>query len=281
MTLPALPATRRTDLGIFNVAFLFVLATAALLMVEPTARDGVAARIATSLRQAAQPHAASVRTIAPSAFETELAMTPQQLLSRWDPLVEQAAKKFSVPEKWIKAVMRMESGGRTMADESHPLVSAMGAMGLMQVMPRTFAAMRAQYGLGSNPYDARDNIFAGTAYLGLLWHRYGNPAMFAAYNDGPGGLEDHLAQGKPLPKETLAYLSGVTGLIGEHGGGKSVQFTQPDGKRLAIARADITGVRAPLPGEYADGVNAVLSIGKKRQGVRENVAEVKSKAGVL
>ena len=38
-------------------------------------------------------------------------------------------------------------------------------MGLMQIMPKTWAELRARYGLGADPYDARDNILAGAAYI--------------------------------------------------------------------------------------------------------------------
>jgi soluble lytic murein transglycosylase-like protein len=128
----------------------------------------------------------------PSAFAVESAMAPRDLMKRWDPIVAEASKKFGVSETWIRAVMRMESGGRTMLGENQPIISSAGAMGLMQVMPETYADMRAQYGLGADIFDPHDNIFAGAAYLHILYRKYGNPAMFAAYNDGPGALEDHL-----------------------------------------------------------------------------------------
>ncbi len=146
-------------------------------------------------------------------------MSPGDLMKRWDPLVAAAAKQFGVPEKWIRAVMRMESGGRTMLGEGDRITSQAGAVGLMQVMPGTYDEMRAQYGLGADPYDPHDNIFAGAAYLRFLYHRYGNPQMFAAYNDGPGKLEDHLYRGRALPAETQAYVSGYRRHARHQGGG--------------------------------------------------------------
>ncbi|MGN6921695.1 lytic transglycosylase domain-containing protein, partial [Neisseria sp. P0017.S008] len=85
-----------------------------------------------------------------------------------------------IPAAWIIAVMHAESAG-DLRD-----VSSAGAMGLMQVMPDTWADLRIRYALGHDPYHARDNILAGTAYLREMWDRYGNvAAMLAAYNTGP------------------------------------------------------------------------------------------------
>jgi soluble lytic murein transglycosylase-like protein len=43
--------------------------------------------------------------------------------------------------------------------------SERGAMGLMQIMPKTWTELRARHGLGADPYDPHDNILAGTAYI--------------------------------------------------------------------------------------------------------------------
>ena len=76
--------------------------------------------------------------------------------------------------------------------------------------------MAAQYRLGTDPFNPHDNIYAGAAYLRWLHGKYGFPAMFAAYNTGPGNLEDHLYHGQPLPAETRAYtVAGITHLLGE------------------------------------------------------------------
>lgn len=214
----------------------------------------------------------------PSVFQQELAMAPRDLMNRWEPLIAAAAKQFHLPQEWIRSVMRMESGGRTMLDENQPIVSTAGAMGLMQVMPETYEDMRAQYGLGAEPYDPHDNIFAGAAYLSALHRKYGYPAMFAAYNDGPGNLEQHLAGNRDLPQETLNYLSGITGTAAALRGGAAnaghATLTRPDGAPLTVDIASVRAVRAPLPGEYADGVQAVITLGRKRQGVREDPATV-------
>jgi soluble lytic murein transglycosylase-like protein len=110
-----------------------------------------------------------------SDFAREAAMSPQALMTRWEPLVGEASKRIHVPQEWIRAVIRMESGGRTLMGENLPITSDMGAMGIMQVLPQTYADMRLQYGLGADPYDPHDNVIAGTAYLKWLYGKYGNP----------------------------------------------------------------------------------------------------------
>jgi hypothetical protein len=214
----------------------------------------------------------------PSVFDLESQLGPRALLDRWDPIMEAAARRFHVPKSWIRAVMQRESGGRTMLAEGQKMISPAGALGLMQVMPDTYAQMRQQYDLGTDPFNAHDNIFAGAAYLRWLHKKYGYPAMFAAYNAGPGRLEDHLAHGKKLPAETRAYISGITKVLGHPAKirvASSVHYaklTRPDGKTVRIDPGEVTGIRAPLPGEYADNVKTVVSIGKRQQALREDVA---------
>ena len=123
--------------------------------------------------------------------------------------VVEASQRFGIPVSWIRAVMHAESG-----EDIHAL-SPNGAMGLMQIMPATWASLRARHGLGANPYDPHDNILAGAAFLRELHDRYGSPGFLAAYNAGPGRYEEHLATGRQLPDETRAYVAAIAPLIGE------------------------------------------------------------------
>ncbi len=122
--------------------------------------------------------------------------------------VAEAAQRFGVPAHWILAVMRRESAGDVRA------VSEKGAMGLMQIMPDTWDELRARYGLGRDPFDPRDNILAGAAYLRELHDRFGSPGFLAAYNAGPTRYAEHLATGRPLPRETRDYVAALAPLIG-------------------------------------------------------------------
>lgn len=126
--------------------------------------------------------------------------------------VTEAARRFSIPETWIWAVMRVESNGDPAA------VSRAGAMGLMQVMPGTWAGLTARYGLGDNPWEARANIHAGAAYLREMVDRYRDlPTALAAYNAGPGRVDDWRTRGRPLPTETIAYVAKLAPNLGTSG----------------------------------------------------------------
>jgi hypothetical protein len=72
----------------------------------------------------------------------------------------------------------------------------------MQIMPNTWAILRAGDGLGAKPYDPHDNILAGTAYPHELDDRYGVAGLLAAYNAGPAHYHEHLASEQPLPADT-------------------------------------------------------------------------------
>lgn len=136
--------------------------------------------------------------------------TQAEPVTSWQPDVTEASVRFGVPERWIIAVIRAESGGRTSLG-GRPILSPAGAMGLMQLMPGTWAQMRSLLQLGGDPYQPRDNILAGTAYLRLMYERFGYPGLFAAYNAGPERLADHRDHGVPLPRETVAYLAQIVG----------------------------------------------------------------------
>lgn len=134
--------------------------------------------------------------------------TTDAALDRWQGLIAEASHRFGVPEAWIRAVMQAESGGRAMLD-GRPIISGAGAMGLMQVMPDTYDEMRRAHDLGFDPYDPRNNVLAGTAYLRAMYDRYGYPDLFAAYNAGPKRYDEYLRDGRPLPFETRAYLATI------------------------------------------------------------------------
>ena len=135
----------------------------------------------------------------------------------WQPDIAAAAHRFDIPEAWIAAVMRAESDGQATVD-GEPIRSAAGAMGLMQVMPQTYAALRARYGLGADPYAPRDNILAGAAYLREMLDRFGVPWFLAAYNAGPTRLEAFLRTGRALPAETERYLAALAPRIDARSG---------------------------------------------------------------
>ena len=119
--------------------------------------------------------------------------------------IARAAQRFALPRSWICAVIQAESGGHLQLDGA-PIVSAKGAMGPMQLMPRTFKAMAIRYGFSADPFAPRDNILAGAAYLHRCYLRFGFPLLFSAYEAGPGRVEKLIVRGVPLPWQTRHYV---------------------------------------------------------------------------
>jgi len=123
--------------------------------------------------------------------------------------VAEASLRFGIPQDWIWRVMHVESRGHARA------VSPAGAMGVMQIMPATWAMLTARHGLGTDPFDARANILGGAAYLRAMWDRYGDVRlMLAAYNAGPGRADAYAAGRRGLPAETIAYVAAIAPAIG-------------------------------------------------------------------
>jgi soluble lytic murein transglycosylase-like protein len=152
--------------------------------------------------------------------------------------VAEASQRFRIPANWIWAVMRIESAG-----DVRP-ISPKGAMGLMQIMPKTYAGLRARHHLGPDAYNPRDNILAGAAYLRELLDRYGSPGFLAAYNAGPARYDEHLATGRPLPSETQDYVAMLSPMIGD---GQSDDRTVASFDLIAWARATLFATHPETP----------------------------------
>ena len=135
--------------------------------------------------------------------------TRYETIDRFAGFIAEASTRFAVPASWIRAVMKVESGGDERA------TSPRGAIGLMQLMPGTWVELSVRYGLGLDPFDPSDNILAGTAYLKEMHARFGSAGFLAAYHAGPARYEQHLATGKSLPQDTIAYVAAVTSVLAE------------------------------------------------------------------
>lgn len=99
-----------------------------------------------------------------------------------DALFNTASQKYNVPLNLLKAVAKVESSFNPNA------TSRCGAMGIMQLMPRT-----AKW-LGVNDaYDPEQNIMGGAKYLSKLLNQYdGDTSLaLAAYNAGPGTVRKY------------------------------------------------------------------------------------------
>jgi soluble lytic murein transglycosylase-like protein len=112
-------------------------------------------------------------------------------------LAAHAAKKYALPESFVRSVMNAESG-------LHPdALSPKGAIGLMQLMPETARE------LGVNPKNPKENAEGGAQYLRDLLAKYeGDPDQvllaLAAYNAGPAAVEKY--HGVPPYRETREYI---------------------------------------------------------------------------
>jgi soluble lytic murein transglycosylase-like protein len=131
---------------------------------------------------AAPPTAQTPKPLAPS--------TPAELAAH-------AAKKFALPESFVRSVMNAESGLHADA------LSSKGAIGLMQLMPGTAKD------LGVNPRNPKENAEGGAQYLRDLLARYeGDPDQvllaLAAYNAGPAAVQKY--HGVPPYRETREYI---------------------------------------------------------------------------
>ncbi|MEO6216335.1 MAG: transglycosylase SLT domain-containing protein [Sphingomonas sp.] len=176
----------------------------------------------------------AIPVTAPAFASAQLSPAPQA--RSINAFVAEAARRFAIPETWIYAVIRVESGGNSRA------VSPRGATGLMQIMPSTWVTLRTRYGLGDDIYDAHDNIVAGAGYLREMYDRYGSPGFLAAYNAGPARYEDYRRNRRPLPAETVAYVEKLAPATAESSPALSA-VTPPDPHAWAratlfIARAD-------------------------------------------
>src|SRR5450631_3478722 len=165
--------------------------------------------------------------------------------------VTEASKRFGGPEHWIRAVLHVESGAKQRARYRK------GAMGLMQIMPKTWTDLRARYGLGADPYDPHDNILAGVAYIRELHDRYGAPGFLAAYNAGPRRYENHLATGRPLPDERQAYVATLAPTIGGEQLGRKIvavlkSLTSARSRLFVVRTASNSSDERPSPGMRAD-----------------------------
>jgi hypothetical protein len=158
----------------------------------------------------------------------------------WGPYIGEAAARYSIPEQWIRAVMQQESGGEEQA------VSPVGAMGLMQVMPDTYAGLRERYALGDDPYEPHNNIMAGTAYIREMYERFGSPGFLAGYNAGPERVDEYLAGTARLPDETVNYLAAITPNLGNAVpmSGPLAVYASARPNRGIVAGASVTSLAA-------------------------------------
>ena len=118
-----------------------------------------------------------------------------------DAAIDQAASKHGVDPNLVRALVKVESNFNPNA------VSNKGAMGLMQLMPRTASGLSV-----SNPFDPQQNVDAGVRHLRQLLNNFGGDVRLslAAYNAGEGAVKR--TRGVPHNAETQDYVKRITDL---------------------------------------------------------------------
>lgn len=136
------------------------------------------------------PSPSPLPVVQPAPAPVKMPDTPAEMAS-------QAARKYLLPDSFLRSVMKAESA-------FHPdALSPKGAIGLMQLMPETARQ------LGVDPRDPRQNADGGAQYLRELLARYENDPnqvllALAAYNAGPAAVEHW--HGVPPYRETREYI---------------------------------------------------------------------------
>ena len=153
-------------------------------------------------KAAPSPHVVSLPKAEVHVSMDSFAALPPYLA--YDDLIEEAGQQFGVDSDLIHAVIQAESSFNPLA------VSAVGAQGLMQLMPVVQDELGVQ-----DPFDPRQNIMGGTRYLRQLLDRHdGDIALaLAAYNAGPGNVARY--RGIPPFKETRRYVKKIKAILAD------------------------------------------------------------------
>jgi len=165
---------------------------------SPAARAPARAEAVERRDTAAGPSAADVPSPA-----VEISVSFRLAPSAFDPLIEEAARRFHVDAALVRAIIRAESNFDPQA------VSSAGALGLMQLMPDVAAERGVE-----NPFDPRANIMAGVQYFSELLEFHGGDLALAlaSYNAGPAAVAQY--QGVPPFPETQQYIARITAFVG-------------------------------------------------------------------
>lgn len=161
-----------------------------------------AAQEVSSFVAAAPARAASVKEYEPVSPDTADLVRGRQITSESvDNAIEAAASRHGVDPNLVRAIIKVESNFNPRA------VSRKGALGLMQLMPRTAQSMNV-----TNAFDPDQNVDAGVRHLKSLLDNYnGNLELsLAAYNAGSAAVERN--GGVPPYRETQDYVRKITGL---------------------------------------------------------------------
>lgn len=182
-------------------------------------------------------------------------------------LAAEAAEEYGVSPELVRAVIQTESGFRTEA------VSPVGALGPMQLMPRTAKSLGI-----SDPQDARQNIFGGTKYLSKLLDRFnGNVALaLAGYNAGPTVVARH--KGIPPYGETRGYVRKIHKLLADTDAAFTLPAPKARAKGRRVLKSRTVMARAGLKDKRARVTRASLTRKKPTRSSKAKAIKVKAPA---
>ena len=158
-----------------------------------------------------------------------------------------AARSWNLDPTYFRAIGAVESGNNPSAPNSPA-----GASGPMQVMPGTASDMGV-----TDPGDVVQNTFASAKYISTLLDKYKDPSLAAAaYDAGPGRVDDYLAGKGPLPDETIAYVPKVAQAYAQMTGSSAAAASPPAAPasyRVAAADPGTASDVAPSPAAPPSG----------------------------
>jgi soluble lytic murein transglycosylase-like protein len=168
--------------------------------------------------------------------EIDIAWLPESL-DRWKPQLVEAAKRHGVDPELLAIVTLVESRGDPEA------ISTAGAIGLMQIIPRTGAYIAGKRGIGDfSPEKLKDpayNIDFGAWLLSKNLDEFGAgkadaeavELAAAAYNGGDKRARAYAEEGKPLSEESARYKELVRGMWEERDEAESATYAAWRGSR--------------------------------------------------
>jgi murein DD-endopeptidase MepM/ murein hydrolase activator NlpD/beta-lactamase regulating signal transducer with metallopeptidase domain len=195
------------------------------------------------------PEVDTARSAAEAQAEVHIRWLPPAL-EPYRAVFEGAAARHGVDADTLAIVAMVESSGDPAAE------SPAGAVGLMQLMPRTAEQIAVERGLADfgqeRLRDPEYNVDLGAWYFARQLagfqgggERRAVELASAAYNAGPGAVRAYLAGAKPLPEETERYKALVTGMWSEREEAESPTFAA---WRQRIRERAAARAHAPLAG---------------------------------
>lgn len=174
-----------------------------------------------------------------------------------------AAAKHNVDPNALAIMMLIESAGDPQAK------SPSGAVGLMQIMPKTGETIAKERQMGDySPdklSDPATNIDFGAWYLARQVDTFGKDKdaaarvelAAAAYNGGPQSVREYLSGQKPLSDETTQYKSLVSGMWNERSASESPTYRRwrERVRTRAAQRATSPVTEAQITMPFGDATN--------------------------